>query len=287
MRAYVIHMAHPTRNPLLVRDLESAGIQVTLVEAIRGSSLGRSFLAREVDQRGAWWHQGAKLSAGQVGCALSHRKAYRMANIDGASWALIVEDDAIVLPGFRLWTEELESFVPEQPTIVTFLSIGRHSAKRDRSNAHTTSPAGVLRALKWAPASAVCYAINPSARQLALESTDRLFTRADWPLWSTKVNFFLAVPGGIAHLHSVSTLDDAAPSPSGVVRAFRGLSKASGASFLISPEPYRGAPSAYWRHSVFPSLDWWFSRALFAFRRLLGRKTNRVFGRTLEIDSDS
>jgi GR25 family glycosyltransferase involved in LPS biosynthesis len=254
--AYVISLEREARSPHLIDELRAAGAEVTLVRAIRGSLLSDNVKSGFVDQWGAWWHSGARLSAAQIGCALSHRLAYEQARRDGVGWAVIAEDDAICLPGLRAWLDDLSEWSPEEPTVLTFLSTGRYLPDGRRSPIRLAAGSRVAVPLRWAPASAVMYAMNSAALRVALSDSSPLFTRADWPPWSNSVTFYIAQPMPIYHNAGSSTIDGAQKQSTGAARSLRALAKLSGINFLMAPRPYRGRVSQYWKHSLFPSLDW-------------------------------
>lgn len=107
MHAYVIHMAaSPAASPYngafprahsaaaerrrhIASQLRAVGVPYHYVAAIDGTDL-------TLDQRSEVDAHFLSAKPWLVGCALSHRKAYRAVLASGADYALIIEDDAVL-----------------------------------------------------------------------------------------------------------------------------------------------------------------------------------------------
>ena len=86
LKTYVINLERSKdRRAFQEKQLEAHGLEHEFVPAIDGQLLGPE-------------HHVDDLSPGIVGCAMSHREAYRQALEDGQAAALVVEDDAILPP---------------------------------------------------------------------------------------------------------------------------------------------------------------------------------------------
>jgi hypothetical protein len=262
VQAFVISLDEETRSPGLEQSLQQQGIATQRISAISGANLDASSQARLVDQWGAWWHLGSKLSASQIGCALSHQMAYVRGLQSGADWALVFEDDAVVDESLQAWLEPLRKLDSRCPAVVSFISVGRYSVDCADIAIPSADGGGEIYPLKWPPASAVAYAINQSAMIRAVRHRGKMAARADWPVWAADVDFYLTVPFAVGHLGQGTTIGDAPASPSGAVRLARSASKLTGIPMLMAPEPYRGSWRKYWRHSLYPSVDWTLSVAI-------------------------
>lgn len=68
--------------------------QVELINAIRGSALGKAERQAVYDDESMCHYAGRSMTAGELGCALSHLSCYEAFLASEAGWALILEDDA-------------------------------------------------------------------------------------------------------------------------------------------------------------------------------------------------
>lgn len=84
------------RRELLESNLR--GLEFSYVDGVDGSRVPESELGAEYDDDRAQVAYGRSLSPGQIGCALSHRKAYRAMLEEQYDRVLILEDDASFPP---------------------------------------------------------------------------------------------------------------------------------------------------------------------------------------------
>ena len=117
MRAIVISLPDASDRRLGMRErLGKLGIEYEFLDAVRGTdAYGDPGL---YDKCEALKVEGRELRPGEVGCALSHAKAYGEIVRRGIPWALVLEDDAILhdeLPGIL---RRLEAGILEQGDLV-------------------------------------------------------------------------------------------------------------------------------------------------------------------------
>ncbi len=105
--AFVINrLADADRRASILRSIAQDGtLRPRLIEAVDG--YGPSFVPPSdlPIRRGAG-------TPGNIGCSLSHRLAWKEVVATGLKWALILEDDALVMAGFATLVEDLESLGP-------------------------------------------------------------------------------------------------------------------------------------------------------------------------------
>lgn len=97
MKPYVISLARSKeRSKYIEQHMEELSIDYNLVEAVDGSLLSNEDIIKECDidqvNKLRWW-----LTNGAIGCALSHKSAYKKFLSTNESSAFIIEDD-VVLP---------------------------------------------------------------------------------------------------------------------------------------------------------------------------------------------
>lgn len=95
---YIVNLKkHKKRKANIIRELKRQGIKkFKFIEAINGYGLKKSEIKKIIYKN----HQGinkwnSKMSMGQIGCALSHLKIYKLILKERFDVALILEDDAI------------------------------------------------------------------------------------------------------------------------------------------------------------------------------------------------
>ncbi|MGH1444972.1 MAG: glycosyltransferase family 25 protein [Cognatishimia sp.] len=100
IRSYVIHLSKSTAREALIADLQKALPNCDVLDAIDGREMTDSVLRRVAKNRLAKPHYPFPLMPSEIGCFLSHRKAWAaIANAD-APFGFVAEDDVAVRPGF-------------------------------------------------------------------------------------------------------------------------------------------------------------------------------------------
>ncbi|ACR02366.1 glycosyltransferase family 25 protein [Thauera aminoaromatica] len=78
--------------------LAALGLDATVIEAVRGSTLSVAERASVADDPRSVGRYGRVLTPGELGCAMSHVRAYEQLLCSGHQFGLILEDDAVLLP---------------------------------------------------------------------------------------------------------------------------------------------------------------------------------------------
>lgn len=132
---------------------------------------------------------GRKLSDAELGCALAHRSAIRLAhhvlsNDHRIQWVLIVEDDAESNEAnYELIAKELLSSSLNVPSIVSYFhgNTISHCSERESS---------IKRSRSW-PTGTVCYAINrPGTNELSQFLEFPVNYVADWPRFFLRLDIY-------------------------------------------------------------------------------------------------
>lgn len=82
----------------MARHLDMLGLQYEFFEGVDGFNLNQEELLRVCNQKWANRHIGRLLLPGEIGCALSHLGVYRRIVDQKLPFALVLEDDAQLLP---------------------------------------------------------------------------------------------------------------------------------------------------------------------------------------------
>jgi hypothetical protein len=262
LQALVISLSQSRRANQLVHAANANDWSADVVDAFDGRHLSDSELALIADTRAGRLLYGQPLSGSQVGCSLSHLRAYSKFLETDSAWALVLEDDAYPLEGLWSFASTVSEWNPPGPTIVQAFSSGRLAPKRgivDLGNQASIQP------LHTFPGFAVAYLINRGAASLALSSSTVVASRADWPQWAADVQFWRAIPNLVLHGTPGS------PEPSTMVsgfahegvmdKAIRWLGLVTGVTYLRLRGHY-SSPGQFARHAIKPSVSYWLLRVL-------------------------
>lgn len=113
--------------------LATMGLDAIVVEAVRGSMLSAAERASVADDPRSVGRYGRALTPGELGCSLSHVRAYDQLLGTGHEFGLILEDDAVLLPDVaallvsaetRVWMESPQPRLLLLTPIRAFLARG-------------------------------------------------------------------------------------------------------------------------------------------------------------------
>ncbi len=121
--AYVINMARAAHRLAFVTDrFDSLGVGFTRIDAVDGAALSEAERVEFIRQRPRDGKRGWR--PGQIGCLMSHRRAWQNIAEGEASYGLVLEDDIHVssdLPAFVGSTD----WIPQQADVVRLESTGQ------------------------------------------------------------------------------------------------------------------------------------------------------------------
>lgn len=172
--------------PLKVQ-LQELGLQPTEVDAVMLNENPRNLPAQA-----ALAYYGREHVPGEVGCALSHLKAYRLLLNSDAGHALVLEDDARLVDPTTLVRilDDLADLLDTDEPVVISLYTRQATVKR--------VPGARGYRCFHPPTHAVAYAINRAAAHDLMKANATLQFRADWPLGG-KTRFYLWYTLPFAH----------------------------------------------------------------------------------------
>jgi glycosyl transferase family 25 len=197
---FVISLPGSSCRAALVSRVAALGVEFRLVEAINGRLLSPDKVAEVYDARAARRRLGREMSAGEIGCALSHRQVYRTMLAEGLETAVVLEDDAIVDDEFVEILRQVQR-VPDKVELLLFRSVfGFVWRKPEFSMGSYT-----LHAAASPLVSAVAYFVRSSAARKILQ-TPRIDSVADWPLCHRSIGQYLALPMPVSYSSDTSTL---------------------------------------------------------------------------------
>lgn len=153
--------------------------------------------------------RGEPSSGPEIACAESHRLAYEAFISESKDWALVLEEDVILVGDLSQIDELIRNVPNHRPTIISLWCRGVCFAEN-----RTMRPIGQSLQMfnfRYVPPQTAAYLINRSAAQLALASGSPRI--ADWPSWASRVQFIGVFPWVFAESGRESTISDANASP--------------------------------------------------------------------------
>lgn len=96
-------------------------LEYRFIEAVYGKSLQKDELEAQFNLQESYRRYGRSLTAGEIGCTLSHFKCYRTLLADDKPYVLILEDDVTISRDFSI-AEQIASALPADEPWVLFLS---------------------------------------------------------------------------------------------------------------------------------------------------------------------
>ncbi|WAW10592.1 glycosyltransferase family 25 protein [Oxalobacter vibrioformis] len=195
MQCFVINLAKDTdRKQSISEELKKAGIEFAFIEAVNGAELLQNGNITDVyNETKAIRERHRKMTAGEIGCALSHLKIYRKMQDENISHALVMEDDIYIQTNhFRKLLEKVELLYDENtPTVTLFSHIKRYVSTKESQPLDETHVVHDY----YRGGSAYCYVITKRAAKKMLDSLFPLYTIIDkWELHQDFINVKAVIP---------------------------------------------------------------------------------------------
>lgn len=251
---FVLAINAEPRNPSLIEDLENYGYSPRVVAATDLRKTHPQLLEPIVRPRSSRLLYGQPLTPGEVGCATSHLQILESVG-PGAKWALVLEDDAAVLPEFKLLTSLLGHLNSEEPIGVSLFCDDAFSAYQIARS--WQAPEISLVTLRQPPNRTVAYVLSAAALRVACRhGKDRVIHRADWPAWASRLKWKAVLPSPVVHLEHVASTIGASriAQQATMTGVWRSVSRMVALPFFLSPSNYEYDPSLYVRHDLLAPL---------------------------------
>ncbi|WP_370556836.1 glycosyltransferase family 25 protein [Edwardsiella tarda] len=91
---FVLSLYGSTRRQRILEQFQNIGLDFDFVDAINGASLSIQTINAKNEVASARYRR--VISAGEIGCALSHQKIYQLICDNNINYALILEDDVSI-----------------------------------------------------------------------------------------------------------------------------------------------------------------------------------------------
>ncbi len=235
------------RRGIVAQRLGGFGIEFRFVDAVHGSSLSDLDIAEFTDPVRTRRRMGRLLTRNEIGCALSHRKAYHEIITSRFDAAIILEDDAIPEPEcldlIRKWRD-----MPDQ---IELLSLFKGSGIIGRRGGYQLEHIQFARAASTIE-SACGYFIRRATAQRLFDLTTKISSVADWPFDLRDVRHFVTQPDLVKHDFSLpSEIGEDRPGfkepPPSLTRKIRGLQAFLFITYIKNREQYDSLYNYYER----------------------------------------
>jgi glycosyl transferase family 25 len=227
------------RAPLLAA-LAGQGLAAEVVPGVDGRTGLPPGCERMIDREGALRRLGRPMRDAEFACALSHQKVYALIAERGLPGAIVLEDDAIPLPGFRAFLDA-QAF-----RAADLLLLDYGSARVLRGSRRPLLPGFESWELAVNAPLATGYAVSAAGAAYLREAGVPIRHPADWPCDITRIGARVVAPRLVDH-----------PDPAEVPSVIGGVRRAVDLG-LPAPKKRlsRFLESAYWRR-------WWRKRRSF------------------------
>ncbi|MGD9659631.1 MAG: glycosyltransferase family 25 protein [Porticoccaceae bacterium] len=176
-KTYIINLPKDSeRLERLSQRLGAAGLDhYQIVPAIDGRTLAATELAHRYDDSNAIKRSGRTFTPGEIGCALSHQKAYQSLLTSAAPWALILEDDAEFADALPPLLDRANQWLDNpEPRILLFTPLRAYLEKNAADLTPEYRLVSVVKA--WDGAG---YGINRAAAQALVAANNKIQLMAD------------------------------------------------------------------------------------------------------------
>ena len=116
---YIISLKQDTeKRKVISSTLEDFGLEFRFIDAIHGKELSTDIVnSARSNSRGNILKRGFLPTPNEIGCTLSHLKAYKNILDNNLSWACILEDDAILDKKFKTFIEDFQETILDPMTL--------------------------------------------------------------------------------------------------------------------------------------------------------------------------
>jgi glycosyl transferase, family 25 len=172
---YCISLARSTaRRRHMERQFDRLGWRTVFIDAVEGADLDLEAMQRTAELHPQNEGLVGPMSQGEVGCALSHAKVWRMLCESDRRYALVCEDDIVLPRALDLWT--LLRWIPGDGDLVYlhYLNDQTLASIRPAFDPEKDTPVGTAGAFSifdaWSCGGASCYLVSQRGARRLLEN---------------------------------------------------------------------------------------------------------------------
>jgi len=202
VKILIIGVPEKYRGHRLEESLQNLGLSFVNIDGINGSNLAHSEFEKETAKHVSRFLIGRELTKGEYCCAKAHIQAYIKFLESDESWALVLEDDAILSTDFIDEMKKM-SIIDDIPSIIQLYGIETYQYQirnfpwilSDIAKAKVTEKIFKVSRYWQYPERTHGYLINKPAAKLAVEKMQRSLyvSTADWPFeWRSRISFSIS-----------------------------------------------------------------------------------------------
>lgn len=198
MHAFVLGLERDFRGSDIVAQCQDAGITVDVFYGLDARHADAALFEEIASPEASRFVLDRPMSRAEIACAWGHQQIHqRLLSIEGAEWALVLEDDARLDRDPRDFAEALDE-LNDSPTVVTLIDVPEHARY---STVKVLEDGTQLVRLSDPPDFTVGYFINQKAAKLAQRAYQgkRIDSVSDWPYrWSRSAQFWAIRPSPVS-----------------------------------------------------------------------------------------
>lgn len=183
----VIGLERNYRGLSLELQLRQLGYEVMRVDAIDGNTF-EADISEIYNRDKARFFMHRELSNGEVAISLSHEKALEAFLKTDYRFCVILEDDAVLNAPKNCPMEKILEAIESDFTILQ-LHIPNYSVYSRLLINNFSNP--VLLKVPYAPRTTSSYALSRRTAQFILDRSEKVYSVADWPIWSLELKWFM------------------------------------------------------------------------------------------------
>ena len=116
---FVISLKHSQRRHAIAQRLNGLGLSFEFFDGVYGKTLSEQELA-QIDYHYLEEFDKRRMTAGEIGCAISHIRLYEYIRAQNIAEAIILEDDAVLSTSFKRIMADLANILPSRYEILFF-----------------------------------------------------------------------------------------------------------------------------------------------------------------------
>ena len=191
---FVVSLADAlSRRAPLLGQLGSMGLEHEVVAAVDGRRGLPPDCEKYIDRAGTILNLGRKMADAEYACALSHHSIYRRILDEGLPGAIVLEDDAILQPGFAAF---VASGAYRSGDLI-LLDYG--TAHIWPFSSRTLTPDAMAGRISLSPSLSNGYSVSADGCRYLVDNSLPIVGTADWPCNIVRLGAWAAIPRLVDH----------------------------------------------------------------------------------------
>lgn len=184
-------------------QFDALGLDVVRISAVLGKALSET--ERQKHLRPMEFGYLYPLTPNEIGCFLSHRKAWDAFLASGEDWGVFFEDDMRLSPDIKPFVES-DIWIPSGVDVLKFYAPGT-DILIDRKTLKTPLGVNLVRQIRPISFGTVCYALSRKAAQAAFEQSHTFCSPIDYFMFSPWFSFSRQFPAWRLGIQTIQLTD--------------------------------------------------------------------------------